>query len=117
MSESDKVDLPKWASDELAKKEEKHWGDDEALQGIKRKNHGRMLSVWGWIVPTLMVLFTLLFAAALMIWSFHFLSPWGWLSSDQLARLQSIIFSGSIGAVVSTYVQRTLLDENRPSSR
>ncbi len=82
-----------------------------------RKNQGRMLSVWGWIVPCLMILFTLLFACALFIWSFHFLTPWGWLTPDQLSKLQSIIFSGSIGAVVSSYLQKNLLGEREATPR
>lgn len=100
-----------WARDDDARAEEKLWGDDDALMGIKRHNQGRMLKLWGWIIPALMLVFTLLFAFSLVAWSWHYLTPWPWLKADQLSKIQSIIFSGSLGALVTGYIQKQILGE------
>lgn len=102
--------LPPWANDTLAKAESKKWGDDEALQGIKKRNEGRILQVWGLIVPVLMILFTLLFVASIFAWAWHYLTPWVWLKPDQLSKIQSVIFSGALGAIVSSYFKKRLLE-------
>lgn len=103
-------DLPGWADDPLADAEDEKWGDDEALQGIRRRNESWALGVWGFIVPTLMVLFTLLFVASIFAWAWHYLTPWKWLQAEQLSKIQSVIFSGALGAIVSNYFKKHLLD-------
>ncbi|WP_292085356.1 MULTISPECIES: hypothetical protein [unclassified Brevundimonas] len=105
MSEGDNNGFP-WAADTKGSEEVRLWGNDEALQGMKRRNHGRLLWLWGWIVPALMIMFTLLFVGSIMAWGIHYLTPWKWLSSEQLAKIQSVIFSGSLGALVTSYVQK-----------
>jgi len=64
-----------------------------------------------------MIVFTALFVAAVVVWAVHFLTPLCWLSEEQLSKLQSIIFSGSLGAVVSTYLQKHLFDEGQRRAR
>lgn len=103
-------DLPTWADDSLARAEDKKWGDDDALQGKKRRNEGWILNVWGVIVPILMILFTLLFVASIFAWAWHYLTPWVWLKPDQLSKIQSVIFSGALGAIVSNYFKKRLLE-------
>jgi hypothetical protein len=102
--------LPSWADDTLAKAENKKWGDDDALQGIKKRNEAWVLKVWGLIVPFLMILFTLLFVVSIFAWAWHYLTPWGWLKPDQLSKIQSVIFSGALGAIVTNYFKKRLLD-------
>ena len=103
-----------WADDAKGKAEEKYWGDDAALKGIKHRNHGRMLKLWGWIVPSLMIVFSLLFMLSLVAWAWHYLTPWSWLKPDQLSKIQSIIFSGSLGALVTGYIQKQLIGDQKP---
>lgn len=103
-------DLPTWADDTLAKAENKKWGDDDALQGIKKRNEGRILQIWGLIVPVLMILFTLLFVTSIFAWAWHYLTPWVWLKPEQLSKIQSVIFSGALGAIVSNYFKKHLLE-------
>lgn len=85
------------------------WGDDNALKGLQLQNQGRLLWTWGWIVPGLMIVFTLLFAASILVWSWHYLTPCGFLTPEQLSKIQSVIFSGSLGAIVSSYFQKKLV--------
>lgn len=101
--------VPTWANDRAAQKEVDRWGDDAALQGLRRKNHGRLLWIWGWIVPGLMIVFSLLFAAAIVVWSVHYLTPLEFLRPEQLSKVQSVIFSGALGAIVSNYFNKHLL--------
>jgi hypothetical protein len=56
------------------------------------------------------VFFTLLFMTTLGTWTWHYIvaSDYGWLTEDQLSKIQSIIFSGSLGAIVSGILPRQL---------
>ena len=47
-----------------------------------------------------------LFVAVLGVWLFHFLTPWGWLTELQLSKIQTVVFSGSLGALVSAFAQK-----------
>jgi len=105
MSEGEDTTFP-WAGDAKGQEEARLWGDDEALQGMKRRNHTRLLWLWGWIVPALMLIFTLLFISSIAAWGLHYLTPWKWLTPDQLSKIQSVIFSGSLGALVTSYIQK-----------
>jgi hypothetical protein len=101
-------DPPSWASNTLAKGEEEFWPQEDKLKGQKHTNQLWILKVVGWIVPTLMIIFTFIFAVALVSWSAHYFLPeknW-WLTDDQLSKIQSVIFSGALGAIVSGYAQR-----------
>jgi hypothetical protein len=99
---------PPWAINELAKKEEKNWPDEDALRGIKRKNDILWHKVYGIAVVVVMVVLVAVFIASLAVWVIHYITPWHFLSEEQLSKIQSVIFSGSLGAVVSTYMQKQL---------
>lgn len=99
---------PKWAGDPKAKAEEKNWTDEEALKGQKRTNQLWLLKTLGFIVPVFMVTFALIFLGSLLAWSLHYILPagYGWLTPEQLSKIQSVIFSGALGAIVSGYAQK-----------
>lgn len=99
---------PKWADVSQAKAEEKNWDDENRLKGVKLGNDILWHRVYGWIVAFMMCFLTLVFAVSLTVWIVHHITPFGWLIDDQLSRIQSFIFSSSIGAVVSTYMQKQL---------
>ena len=92
---------PRWYVDSLAKSEDKNWTDEDSLRGQRNTNNLRFLRVYGWIVVVLMVFFSVLFGTSLLIWSLHYLTPIGWLTDDQLSKIQSVIFSGTLGAVIA----------------
>ena len=54
--------------------------------------------------------FLLVFLAALGVWIWHQIAvrEYLWLTETQLSNIQSVIFSGAIGAVVSGYAQKHL---------
>jgi len=102
---------PAWADSPRAQEEEKNWTDEDALQGIRRKNDILWHRVYGWVVVVLMIFLVLIFIASLGVWVVHHITPYQFLTQEQLSKIQSVIFSGSLGAIVSSYMQRQL---NKP---
>lgn len=101
---------PLWVADSRAKGEEKNWSDEDKLRGQKTKNDLLWLKVYGWIVVLLAIFITLIFVASLGIWCFHFLvgPQYIWLEQEQLNKIQDILFSGGLGAVLSFIAQRQI---------
>ena len=107
-------DVPKnmdWAEDSAANKEERNWG---TLDEIRKTNDGRWLWVYGWVLVAMTVAFALLFLAGIVSWSWHYLvhENWHWLSDQQLSKVQSVIFSGGLGAILSSVVQKQISKNN-----
>ena len=102
---------PSWLSDEQASLEQKNWTDENALQGQEKANRLWQLKVLGFIIPALMITFSTIFILAMLFWSLHYFLPdsWQWLSEEQLSKIQSVIFSGALGAIVSSYAQKHIL--------
>ncbi len=100
--------LPKWADDGQAKQEEKNWPDEEALRGQRNKNDLLWLKCYGVIVVLVAIFVTVLFVSSIGIWAFNYLMPekWHWLSPEQLSKIQSILFSGGLGGIVTSIVQK-----------
>jgi hypothetical protein len=99
-----KDDPPLWTIDPKARNEEKYFGDEDLLKGVRVENEVRWLKAYGLIVPVMMWFFAFLYLAALTSYALHFLTPYVWLSDAQLSKIQSIIFSGSVGAFVASVV-------------
>lgn len=92
---------PRWATVD-ARKEAKSWPE---LDEIKRTNDKRWLIVYGWVLVAVTVVFAAIFLAAFVVWSIHYLTCWNWLEPAQLDKIQSILFSGGMGAVVTSIVR------------
>ncbi len=99
---------PAWADNARAVKEEKNWPDENALQGIKRRNDIWWHTAYGVVVVVVMVVLVALFIASLSIWVWHHITPYQFLTPEQLSKIQSVIFSGRLGAIVSGYMQKQL---------
>lgn len=97
---------PGWAADPKAKAEADNWDNEEKLRGVRLANDILWTKLYGWIVAGMMIFFSLAFCFSLIVWVAHYTTPWGWLSSDQLSKIQSVIFSGSLGAIVTAYAQK-----------
>ncbi|VVT25172.1 hypothetical protein [Hoeflea sp. EC-HK425] len=99
---------PKWADDGKANKEEENWPNESALKGQKAKNSMWALKAVGVVTVLLIFFFVIVFVCSLSFWLFHQMAPtyWHWLNEAQLSKIQSVIFSGAIGAIVSGYVQK-----------
>ena len=92
---------PSWAAVD-AQTELKKWPE---LDEIKQANDRRWLIVYGWILVALSVVFASVFLGAFVVWSWHYLTNWTWLQDAQLNKIQSILFSGGMGAVVTSIVR------------
>lgn len=97
---------PPWSLDSKARNEEKYFGDENRLKGIRVDNEIRWLKAYGIIIPVMMWFFAALYLASLASYAIHFVTPWSWLSEVQLSKIQSIIFSGSVGAFIAGVVLR-----------
>lgn len=95
---------PPWLGDSKAKAEVAKWGDDDALRGQRAENDLRWLKVYGYLVPALMCIFTVIYLSALVSWVLHYVTPWAWLNEGQLGKIQSMIFSGSVGAFIASVI-------------
>jgi hypothetical protein len=102
--------LPAWSGDLKATAEEKNWDKEGKLRGQEERNHLLWLSGYGFVVFLFLLVFALLFLGSLVSWAVHYLFPgsYHWLSEEQLSKIQSILFSGSIGGAVSIMAQKQL---------
>jgi len=99
-----------WKSDEAARQELSTWPDPLALKGTKDENTLRLLRHSGKIAVCLMWFFALVFVSSMGVWLTHYLTPWGWLTPDQLSKIQTVVFSGSVGALVSAFAQKHIAE-------
>lgn len=101
---------PRWATID-ARNEDSKWND---LEGTKRNNDKRWLVVYGWVLLAITLTFSLAFIAAFMTWVFHYIAPyhWHWLEEQQLNKIQSVLFSGGMGAIISSII-RTQIEKTK----
>lgn len=106
----DNPEPPSWVGDTLAKGEERNYPNEDALKGQRHKNDMVWLQVYGWVVVALMCFFAFLFIVSIFAWAYHYVMPvsYCWLNDEQLSKIQSVIFSGSLGGVVAAVAQRQL---------
>lgn len=90
---------------ETAKKEERKWN---RLDEIRNKNDERWLKVYGWSLAIVTGMFVLAFIGAFVSLAFYYLTPWGWLAPEQVEKIQSVLFSGGMGAVMIGIIRTQL---------
>ena len=102
------LDDPHWSNDKKAAAEERNWDQENKLKGQKEKNSLLFLKVYGLVPPALVIFLAAAFLISFSFWLFHYISPtsWHWLNSEQLGKIQSIIFSSALGGVVSFILQK-----------
>ena len=101
---------PKWLQDQKAQKEEANWDNEDALRGQKVKNDLLWLKCYGFVVVAITITFAAIFLFGLVSWSAHYLlkETYHWLGEAQLSKIQSVLFSGGMGAVVSGIIHKQL---------
>ncbi|RRT96760.1 hypothetical protein [Stenotrophomonas sp. 278] len=94
---------PQWATTE-AKAEDKNW---DSLDHVRKENDTQWLRLYGKLLLVVTLVFTLVFLGSLLVWAWHYLAPrcWQWLEPGQLGKIQSVLFSGGMGAVVSNIIR------------
>lgn len=107
---TDWAEKQEWKKDAKAKNEASTWPDPESLKGTKDENTLRLLRHSGKIAVCMMWFFALVFVTSMGVWLFHFLTPFGWLTDLQLSKIQTVVFSGSIGALVSAFAQKHIVE-------
>ena len=88
-------------------KEEKNW---TRLDEVRENNDVVWLSVYGKVVVAITVAFTAIFLTSLIVWALHYVLPakCTWLTEAQLSKIQSVLFSGGMGAIISSIIKRQL---------
>lgn len=108
-SETWKAEEP-WEDDSLAMFEERGDSLDAQLKEQDKRNRLQFKKATGRIIVWSVYLLWALLALGLAIWAWHFLTPYPFLKPPQLEKLQSVIFSGSLGAVISVLAKSYLRD-------
>jgi hypothetical protein len=102
-----------WEDDSLAQFETERDPLDAQLMEQDKRNRLAFKKATGRIIVWAVYLLSALLAVGLFIWAWHFLAPttWGFLKPPQLEKLQSTIFSGTIGAVISILAKNYLKND------
>lgn len=105
---------PRWARDDKADNEDKNFANEEELRGQNHQNTLEWLKIYGKIITWGSVGFSIIFFATALVWIIHYTLPpcWLWLNPEQLSKIQSVLFSGSMGAIISGIVQKQLSKSN-----
>jgi hypothetical protein len=100
------LDAP-WANKDAAVDEERNW---PSLSDVKEANDRIWLRFYGFIVIAIAVTFTFIFLSSLVVWAVHYILPKHclWLDADQLSKIQSVLFSGGMGAVITSVIKRQM---------
>ncbi len=91
-----------WEDDTLAQLEDQTDPLDAQILEQDKRNRLQFKKASGRLIVWSTYLFWAILVAGLMVWCWHYLTPWPFLTEPQLSKVQSVIFSGTLGAVVSS---------------
>ena len=95
-----------WEDDSLAQFEEDADHLDAQIRAQEKRNKLNFTRAVGWIVVRFIFFAGGLLAAGIAVLAYHYMTPWCFLSEAELHKLQSIIFSGALGAMVSALARQ-----------
>lgn len=117
-----------WDKNFLARAEEQNWSNEDVLTGQLARNQLLHLTAIGWVVWLFIWLFAMIFLLSLVSWVAHQIAPecFGeyvsgafqcktrlhWLTDEQLSNIQSVIFSGALGALVTAGANKFVLSKD-----
>lgn len=95
-------------SDPLAAWEEAKVSQLGRIQEAHDSNTLAVIGHAGVIMIVFLWFFSALFVLSIGFWFWHFLMPPSltWMTDAQLGKIQAVIFSGSMGAILTTLAQR-----------
>src|SRR3990167_6943481 len=99
-----------WREDSLAQFEGQTDPLDAQLQEQDKLNRLRFKKATGRIIVWSVYGMWILLAVGLAVWTWQFLTPYPFLGPHQIEKLQSVIFSGSLGAVISVLARNYIRD-------
>lgn len=93
-----------WDTDPMASFEVQNEPRLDVVQTAHQKNQVAVITHSGYLIIGAMYFFAFLFFLALGSWTYHYIMPesWHWMTEAQLGKIQSIIFSGSLGAITTS---------------
>lgn len=93
-----------WGTDPLADFEAQNEPRLDVVQKAHQQNQLAVINHSRYLIIGAMYLFAFLFFLALGSWAAHTLLPekYHWMTAEQLSKIQSVIFSGSLGAITSS---------------
>lgn len=105
---SHKNALEKFNYDEKAIKEDREFTTEDYLKKHQHKLYEKLYPSIGTMLVTGMWLFFITFFVLVFIVLWHIAGPecYHWVNESNLSKLQTTIFSGSIGAIVSSIAQK-----------
>lgn len=95
-----------WEDDPLATFESEDDHLEAQLRAQDKRNRLDFSRAIGQVVTIFIYFAAALLFAGLGVLAFHYLTPFGWLEPDEVDHLQSMVFSGTLGAVVSMLAKR-----------
>lgn len=80
--------------------------DHERKEGLKQTLHWAV--IWGLRVAALMVI------GVLIVRTWHLIAPENlmWLTNDKLQKIDNLLFSGTLGALLSRYLNQAIPDRS-----
>ena len=89
---------------------------DQELKTIIQKGKRRFHSLYGWLLVFALGFIFLIAVAVVISVMWHYLAPTGgdgmpdltWLEDSQLVKLQSMLFSGVLGAILPVIVKKII---------
>ena len=81
------------------------------IRGQRSQNELWVLKTLGMTIPVIVACIAIFFVSSLFVLGCHYLAPWRWLEPNDISRLQSVMFSGAIGAISSIYASKIFVRE------
>ncbi|MDP2356158.1 MAG: hypothetical protein Q8M31_08845 [Beijerinckiaceae bacterium] len=100
-----------WSDDYFALKEEEKFPNEAELKSAHDHNKIRVVKHSGIIIVVILWVVSLLFVSSFACWMWHQIAPqkWMWMAKEQLDQIKTIIFSGAIGGLMTTAVQKYIM--------
>jgi hypothetical protein len=95
-----------WQDDSLADFETNVDHLEDQIRAQEKQNRLNFTVALGKIVIWAVYTASALLILGVVILAFHYMTPWDFLSESDLHKLQSIIFSGALGAMISTIAKQ-----------
>lgn len=94
----------------MAASEDELFPSEDSITGQHRKNRMLIAAHVGYLVVCLMYFFCVVMVCSIGAFCWHFLAPpnFHWLTEAQLSKIQSIVFSGGVGAFFASLAQKYL---------
>ena len=119
-------DIGRGAGDELPKEDEFSEAVGAPLDELKVIDDGYEekigkaasdIKIWAltltkWLVTAAMVFAFFMCITVISVWLLHVLTPWVWLDEPRVSKIQAMISSGILGAIIPTISQKLFNSKN-----